>query len=42
MGCFPLIPFLNRIHNGRFTFQGKQIKMPLNFQLDVHTIPGQG
>ena len=23
MGCFPLIPFLNQIHNRRFSFQEK-------------------
>jgi galactose mutarotase-like enzyme len=23
MCCFPLIPFSNRIHNGRFSLQGK-------------------
>ena len=42
MCCFPLIPFSNRIHNGRFSFQGKQIKMPPNFPPEVHTIHGQG
>ncbi len=30
-GRFPLIPFSNRIHNGRFSFQGNQIKMSLIF-----------
>ncbi|MBT5794580.1 MAG: aldose 1-epimerase [Deltaproteobacteria bacterium] len=42
MGCFPLIPFSNRIKNGRFSFQGKQIKMPPNFPPEIHTIHGQG
>ena len=42
MGCFPLIPFSNRIHTGRFSFQGKQIKMPPNFTPEIHTIHGQG
>ena len=41
MGCFRLIPFSNRIHNGRFSFQGKQIKMHPNFPWEVHTIHGQ-
>ena len=40
-GCFLLIHFSNRIHNGRFSFQGKQIKMPPNFPWEVHTIHGQ-
>ena len=42
MSCFPLIPFSNRIRNGRFTFQGKQIKMLTNFPPEVHTIHGHG
>ena len=42
MGCFPLISFSNRIHNGCFSFQGKQIKMPPNFPSEVRTIHGQG
>ena len=42
MGCFPWIPFSNWIHNGRFSFQEKQIKMPLNFPPEVHTIHAQG
>jgi len=42
MDCFPLIPFANRINNGRFSFQGEQIKMLANSGLEVHTIHGQG
>ena len=42
MSCFPLIPFSNRIRNGRFSFQGKQIKMLTNFPPEVHTIHGHG
>ena len=42
MGCFPLIPFSSRIRNGRFSFQGKQINMPLNFPPEAHTIHGHG
>jgi aldose 1-epimerase len=42
MSCFPLIPFSNRIRNGRFSFQGKQIKMSPNFPPEVHTIHGHG
>ena len=42
MSCFPLIPFSNRIRNGRFSFQGKQIKMLNNFPPEVHTIHGHG
>ncbi|MDP6742897.1 MAG: aldose 1-epimerase [SAR324 cluster bacterium] len=42
MGCFPLIPFSNRICNGRFSFHGRQIKMPPNFPPEIHTIHGHG
>ena len=40
MGCFPLIPFSNRIYNGQFSFHGKQIKMSPNFPPELHTIHG--
>ena len=39
---FPLVPFSNRINNGKFTFQGKQIKLPLNFYPEPHAIHGHG
>ncbi|HIO60621.1 MAG TPA: aldose 1-epimerase [Deltaproteobacteria bacterium] len=42
MGCFPLVPFSNRIRNGRFSFQGQQINLPPNFPPEVHTIHGHG
>ena len=42
MGCFPLIPFSNRIRNGQFAFQGQEIKMLPNFLPEVHTIHGHG
>ena len=41
-GCFPLVPFSNRIRNGRFSFQGQHIKMSPNLSHEVHTIHGQG
>lgn len=30
MGCFPLIPFSNRLRAGKFKFQGRQITLPRN------------
>ena len=42
MSRFPLTPFSNRIRNGRFSFQGKQIKMLTNFPPEVHTIHVHG
>lgn len=29
-GCFPLVPFSNRVRDGRFTFAGRTVAMPLN------------
>jgi aldose 1-epimerase len=42
MSCFPLVPFSNRIRNGRFTFEGRTIALPPNFPPEPHNIHGQG
>ena len=42
MTSFPLIPFSNRIRNGQFKFQVREIKLPLNFYPEVHSIHGHG
>ncbi|MHA1564401.1 MAG: aldose 1-epimerase [Alphaproteobacteria bacterium] len=42
MSSFPLVPFSNRIRDGRFSFQGRDIALPLNFLPERHTIHGQG
>ena len=42
MASFPLIPFSNRIRDGRFSFQGKEINLPPNFPPETHTIHGHG
>ena len=39
---FPLIPFSNRIRRGKFTFQGMQIQLPLNFPPEINSIHGHG
>jgi len=39
---FPLIPFSNRIRKGQFSFEGKQINLPLNFPPEIHSIHGHG
>jgi len=39
---FPLVPFSNRIRNGRFNWQGKQIILPLNHLPEKHAIHGHG
>ena len=40
--CFPLVPFANRIANGRFTFDGRTIQLPKNFGDHSHVLHGQG
>ena len=42
MSCFPLVPFSNRVRNGRFTFQGRAVTLPPNFLPEPHAIHGQG
>jgi aldose 1-epimerase len=41
MGCFPLVPYSGRIRDGRFTFEGREIALPRNFD-GPHTIHGHG
>jgi aldose 1-epimerase len=40
--AFPLVPYSNRIRNGRFTFRGRPVQLPLNFPPERHSIHGQG
>lgn len=40
--CFPLAPFCNRIPNGRFTFDGREIVLPPNLAGHPHPLHGQG
>jgi len=40
--CFPLVPYANRIANGRFTFDGVEIRLPLNFGDHPHSLHGVG
>jgi aldose 1-epimerase len=44
MGSFPLLPFCNRIRNGRATFEGREIRFPPNnpAQLSPHPLHGIG
>jgi aldose 1-epimerase len=42
MACFPLVPFSGRVREGRFTFQGQEVALPLNFPPARHAIHGQG
>ena len=40
--CFPLVPYSNRIRDGRFTFEGREIRLPRNFGDHPHSIHGHG
>jgi aldose 1-epimerase len=40
--AFPLVPFSNRIRGGRFSFQGRDVVLPLNRPPECHAIHGQG
>lgn len=37
-GCYPMVPFAGRIRDGRFTFEGRDVQLPLN--LPPHAIHG--
>jgi aldose 1-epimerase len=38
--CFPLVPYCNRIRDGRFTFRGREVALPANFPPEKHSIHG--
>jgi aldose 1-epimerase len=40
--CFPLVPFSNRIADGRFRFRGRIYELAKNFPPEPHAIHGQG
>lgn len=39
---FPLVPFCNRIPNGRFGFEGREVVLPPNLGDHPHALHGQG
>jgi len=41
-GCFPLVPYANRIADGRFAFGGQTYQLPLNFGDHPHSLHGFG
>lgn len=41
-GCFPLIPYANRIANGAFAFAGEEYWLPRNFGDHPHSLHGLG
>ncbi|TCS60940.1 aldose 1-epimerase [Varunaivibrio sulfuroxidans] len=38
--CYPLVPFSNRIANGRFSWRGRAVSLPANFPPEPHAIHG--
>jgi len=42
VGCFPLVPYANRIAFGRFRWDGTAYRLPLNFGDHPHSIHGVG
>ncbi len=42
MASFPLVPYANRIAEGRFRFGGRDFRLPLNFGDHPHSIHGLG
>jgi aldose 1-epimerase len=40
--CFPLVPYVNRIRGGRFTFRGREIRLTPNMKGDPSPLHGQG
>lgn len=42
LACFPLVPFSNRIRDGRFDFGGRAIRLPLSRWPQPHAIHGHG
>jgi aldose 1-epimerase len=41
-GCFPLVPFVNRIRGGRFAFRGRTVRLAPNMAGDPSPLHGQG
>jgi aldose 1-epimerase len=42
MSSFPMVPYCNRIQNGRFTYEGRAVELPGNFPPEPHSIHGLG
>jgi aldose 1-epimerase len=40
--CFPLIPYCNRLKDGRFQWRGHAVSLPLNFLPELNTLHGLG
>jgi aldose 1-epimerase len=42
MGSFPLVPYVNRIRDGEFTFRGRTVRLARNMASDRSPLHGQG
>ena len=40
--CFPLVPFVNRVRGGCFTFRGREVRLSPNMKGDPSPLHGQG
>lgn len=40
--CFPLVPYVNRVRDGRFTFRGRAVRLTPNMRGDRSPLHGQG
>jgi aldose 1-epimerase len=40
--CFPLVPYANRVANGRFAVDGRDVQLRRNWDRDPHPLHGQG
>lgn len=40
--CFPMVPYVNRVANGRFAFDGHAVQLDRNWSKDPHPIHGDG
>lgn len=41
-GCFPLVPFSNRVRDGRFSFRRREVRLSPNLPPQKHPLHGQG
>lgn len=42
LASFPLVPFVNRVRGGAFSFRGRQVTLPRNMPPDPSPLHGQG
>ena len=42
LGCFPLVPYANRIAHGQFFYGGREVRLQPNWDRDPHPLHGQG